>query len=87
MGEDCYKENQIMSDSLAELNNRIREASSWVSLLRDEMGRVIVCQRYLVDRMIVGLLDISFSKDLSRFSTDSVYSRSPSCRYRWDTDS
>ncbi|MDR1366389.1 MAG: MoxR family ATPase [Puniceicoccales bacterium] len=45
-----------MSDSLAELNNRIREASSWVSLLRDEMGRVIVGQRYMVDRMIVGLL-------------------------------
>ncbi|MDR0740100.1 MAG: hypothetical protein LBF34_00085 [Puniceicoccales bacterium] len=45
-----------MSDSLAELNNRIREASSWVSLLRDEMGRVIVGQRYMIDRMIVGLL-------------------------------
>jgi MoxR-like ATPase len=45
-----------MSDSLAELNNRIREASSWVSLLRDELGRVIVGQRYMVDRMIVGLL-------------------------------
>ncbi|MDR1591175.1 MAG: MoxR family ATPase [Puniceicoccales bacterium] len=45
-----------MSDNLAELNNRIREASSWVSLLRDEMGRVIVGQRYMVDRMIVGFL-------------------------------
>ncbi|MDR1906903.1 MAG: MoxR family ATPase [Puniceicoccales bacterium] len=45
-----------MSDSLAELNNRIREASSWVSLLRDELGRVIVGQRYMIDRMIVGLL-------------------------------
>jgi MoxR-like ATPase len=45
-----------MFDSLAELNNRIREVSSWVSLLRDEMGRVIVGQRYMVDRMIVGLL-------------------------------
>jgi hypothetical protein len=38
-----------MSDSLAELNNRIREASSWVSLLRDKMGRVIVGQRYIMD--------------------------------------
>jgi MoxR-like ATPase len=45
-----------MSDSLAELNNKIREASSWVSLVRDEMGRVIVGQRYMIDRMIVGLL-------------------------------
>ncbi|MDR0590696.1 MAG: MoxR family ATPase [Puniceicoccales bacterium] len=45
-----------MSDSLTELNNKIREASSWVSLLRDEMGRVIVGQRYMIDRMIVGLL-------------------------------
>jgi hypothetical protein len=31
-----------MSDSLAELNNKIREASSLVSLFRDETGRVIV---------------------------------------------
>lgn len=45
-----------MADNLSELNNRIREASSWVSLLRDEMGRVIVGQRYMIDRMIVGLL-------------------------------
>lgn len=41
---------------LAALNNKIREASSWVSLVRDEMGRVIVGQRYMIDRMIVGLL-------------------------------
>ncbi|MDR2371567.1 MAG: hypothetical protein LBD60_00235 [Puniceicoccales bacterium] len=45
-----------MSDNLAELNNRIREAFSWVSLLRDEMGHVTVGQRYMVDHMIVGLL-------------------------------
>lgn len=44
-----------MSD-LASLNNKIREASSWVSLLRDEIGRVIVGQRYMIDRMVVGLL-------------------------------
>ncbi|MDR3317470.1 MAG: MoxR family ATPase [Puniceicoccales bacterium] len=45
-----------MSDTLTELNNKIREASSWVSLLRDEISRVIVGQRYMVDRMIVGIL-------------------------------
>ncbi|MDR2806855.1 MAG: MoxR family ATPase [Puniceicoccales bacterium] len=45
-----------MSGNLLELNNQIREASSWISLLRDEMSRVIVGQRYMIDRMIVGLL-------------------------------
>jgi MoxR-like ATPase len=45
-----------MSGNLVELNNQIREASSWIALLRDEMGRVIVGQRYMIDRMIVGLL-------------------------------
>ncbi|MDR2735360.1 MAG: MoxR family ATPase [Puniceicoccales bacterium] len=45
-----------MSGDLAELNNRIRESSSWVSLLRDEVGKIVVGQRYMVDRIIVGLL-------------------------------
>ncbi|MDR2371578.1 MAG: hypothetical protein LBD60_00290 [Puniceicoccales bacterium] len=45
-----------MSDSLAELNNRIREASSWVSLFCNKMDRFIVGQRYMIDRMIAGLL-------------------------------
>ena len=35
---------------------RIRNEASWVNLLRQEIGKVIVGQKYLVDRLIVGLL-------------------------------
>ncbi|MFP4203017.1 MAG: AAA family ATPase [Opitutales bacterium] len=34
----------------------LREAMSWIPGLREEMGRVIVGQHYLVDRLLVGLL-------------------------------
>ena len=39
-----------------EEQERIKSEASWVDLLRQEMGRVIVGQKYLVDRLIVGLL-------------------------------
>ncbi|MDR2377273.1 MAG: MoxR family ATPase [Puniceicoccales bacterium] len=45
-----------MSDNLSALGQEIRESSAWVALLRDEMSRVIVGQRYMIDRLIVGLL-------------------------------
>lgn len=45
-----------MTTNLAEMNERVKNASSWVSLLRQEIGRVIIGQKYLVDRLIVGLL-------------------------------
>ncbi|MDR2420443.1 MAG: MoxR family ATPase [Puniceicoccales bacterium] len=45
-----------MSDNLTALGQEIRESSAWVSLLRDEMSRVIVGQRYMIDRLIIGLL-------------------------------
>ena len=35
---------------------RIRNEASWVELLRREIGKVIVGQKYLVDRLIIGLL-------------------------------
>ena len=35
---------------------RIRNEATWVDLLRQEIGKVIVGQKYLVDRLIVGLL-------------------------------
>lgn len=35
---------------------RIRNEASWVNLLRQEVGKVIIGQKYLVDRLIVGLL-------------------------------
>jgi len=34
----------------------IKSESAWVSLLKQEIGRVIVGQKYLVDRLIMGLL-------------------------------
>jgi MoxR-like ATPase len=37
-------------------NERIREASAFVYRLREEIGKVIVGQRYVVDRLLVGLL-------------------------------
>jgi MoxR-like ATPase len=45
-----------MSTSLEELNERVRQTSTWVNTLRSEIGRVIVGQQYLIDRLLVGLL-------------------------------
>ena len=42
--------------NLAETNEKVKEASSWVNLLRQEIGRVIVGQQYLIDRLILGLV-------------------------------
>ncbi|HAE12553.1 MAG TPA: ATPase, partial [Opitutae bacterium] len=39
-----------------EEQERIKSEAEWVDLLRQEIGRVIVGQKYLVDRLIVGLL-------------------------------
>lgn len=45
-----------MSTHLARLNERIKIHSEWVDVLRLEMGRVIIGQRYLIDRLIIGLI-------------------------------
>ena len=45
-----------MSNTLDELNQEVRQSSGWVTTLRNEIGRVVVGQHYLVDRLIVGLL-------------------------------
>jgi len=39
-----------------EEQQRIKNEASWVELLKSEIGRVIVGQKYLVDRLIIGLL-------------------------------
>jgi MoxR-like ATPase len=39
-----------------EEQKKIQNEASWVELLRREIGRVIVGQKYLIDRLIVGLL-------------------------------
>jgi MoxR-like ATPase len=38
------------------LDERVREASGWITTLRAEIGKVIVGQHQLVDRLLVGLL-------------------------------
>lgn len=45
-----------MQQNISEINERVRETSAWVNLLQSEIGRVIVGQKYLVDRLIVGLV-------------------------------
>ena len=37
-------------------NEALEAATAWIPTLRQEIGRVIVGQRYLVDRLLVGLL-------------------------------
>src|SRR5690349_1035977 len=39
-----------------ELNDQVKAASTWIVKLRTEIGRVIVGQEQLVDRLLVGLL-------------------------------
>jgi MoxR-like ATPase len=45
-----------MSESLDELNASVRNASAWVTRLREVVGKVVVGQQYLIDRLLVGLL-------------------------------
>ena len=45
-----------MSTALHELNEQARQTSAWIARLRQEIGRVIVGQEYLIDRLLVGLL-------------------------------
>jgi MoxR-like ATPase len=45
-----------MSTDMAYLNERIKEESSFVTLLRSEMKKVIVGQNRLLDRLLIGLL-------------------------------
>ncbi|HQU09062.1 MAG TPA: MoxR family ATPase [Opitutales bacterium] len=45
-----------MSENLAAINDIVRGAHPWVSLLQKEIGRIIIGQKYLIDRMLVGLL-------------------------------
>jgi len=42
--------------SIQTINDSVQKASAWVRPLEQEMSRVIVGQKYLVDRLLVGLL-------------------------------
>jgi len=45
-----------MSSTLEETNERVRQAAAWVTRLRETVGRVVVGQQALIDRLLVGLL-------------------------------
>jgi MoxR-like ATPase len=47
-----------MSESfnLEAVNEKVRQQSAWIETLRAEIGKVIVGQQYLIDRLLVGLL-------------------------------
>jgi MoxR-like ATPase len=45
-----------MEASVSAVNDRVRDASAFAYRLREEVGNVIVGQRYLIDRLLVGLL-------------------------------
>lgn len=42
--------------NLEVLNTKVREQAAWIESLRAEIAKVIVGQKYLVDRLIIGLL-------------------------------
>jgi len=46
----------LVAREIRELEQRMGEASSWIAPLHREVGRVIVGQRGLVDRLLLGLL-------------------------------
>jgi len=45
-----------MTIDIQEINEQVKVASEFVDNLRAEMGKVIVGQSYLIDRLILGLL-------------------------------
>jgi MoxR-like ATPase len=47
---------KIQQAPAPEEQEKIRNEAAWVELLKREIGKVIVGQKYLVDRLIIGLL-------------------------------
>ena len=45
-----------MTNNILQMNQKVQEASAWLPLLRMEMSHVIVGQKALLDRLIIGLL-------------------------------
>jgi MoxR-like ATPase len=45
-----------MDAGITAINDRVKEEAACLYRLREEMGRIIVGQRYLVDRLMIGLL-------------------------------
>src|SRR5881396_139889 len=51
-----HRAEQRMDTGIAAINEHVKEASAFAYRLREQIGTVIVGQRYLVDRLLVGLL-------------------------------
>ena len=47
---------EITTTGIKELNDKIREESAFVDLVTMEMDKIIVGQKYMVERMLIGLL-------------------------------
>jgi len=45
-----------MDSTVSDINDRVREASAFAYRLREETANVVVGQRYLIDRLLIGLL-------------------------------
>ncbi len=45
-----------MSIDIQEINEQVKQSSGFVGKIREEIGRVIVGQTYLIDRLLLGLL-------------------------------
>jgi len=45
-----------MSTNLAQINEKVRDASAWTTLLRAEIAKALVGQKYLIDRLLTGML-------------------------------
>ncbi len=45
-----------MSTNLTEINDKVKSASDWTMLLRNEISKVLVGQRYLIDRLLTCIL-------------------------------
>src|SRR5450631_3134384 len=44
------------AEDIRQLNNKIQYQAAFVDRLRDEVGRVIIGQHYMLDRLLIGLL-------------------------------
>lgn len=45
-----------MDSNIAEINEKVKNASRFIEKIRNELGKVIVGQTYLIDRLLLGLL-------------------------------
>lgn len=46
----------MIIEQITEINDKVKEASSWTTLLRQEVSRIIVGQKHLIDSLLIGIL-------------------------------